>query len=63
MILCEERQLLLCGGLAGHMHHPYEVLDPKDLLNFIEKLFTGDLVGTEKVDGVNIFLDLMTISR
>jgi len=50
--------ILLEGGIPGHMPHPYEVFEPKDLLDFVDKLFSGDLIGTEKVDGVNILLGL-----
>lgn len=50
------RQLLLQGGVAGHLSYPHEVLSPEELLTFIEKVFQGELVGTEKVDGINIFV-------
>jgi len=47
---------LLEGGLGGHMSHPYDVLTPDDFLDFFDKLLTGKLDATEKVDGVNLFV-------
>jgi len=44
------------GGLGSHMAHPYDYLSPDDFLDFFEKLLTGKLDTTEKVDGVNLFV-------
>ncbi|MEK6879303.1 MAG: hypothetical protein AABY22_06830, partial [Nanoarchaeota archaeon] len=41
-----------------HISHPYEVLSPEELIDFIENIFRGNLIATEKVDGINIFLGL-----
>jgi len=47
---------LLEGGLGGHMNHPYDVLTPEDFIDFFDRLLTGKLDTTEKVDGVNLFV-------
>ena len=50
-------KVLLEGGAAGHMMHPYDkYTDPKDFLNFFKDFLTGKIEGTEKVDGYNLFV-------
>ncbi len=46
------------GGVAGHMNHLYDNLDLKfsHMKDIFEKASSGELVGTEKTDGQNIFL-------
>lgn len=39
-----------------HINHPYEILSPKELIDFIENLFHGNLIATEKIDGINLFI-------
>ena len=56
--LTESKRVLSEGGLAGHMTHPYDVLSPEDFLDFYDKLLSGHLAATEKVDGVNLFVGL-----
>lgn len=44
------------GGAAGHMLHPYDRFDnPDDMLEFFERFLSGQIKGTEKVDGFNLF--------
>jgi len=44
------------GGAAGHMMHPYDKFKtPEDLLAFFERFLSGEIEGTEKVDGYNLF--------
>lgn len=51
-------QLLLEGGLYGHLNHLYD--NPDLPFEEIKKIFdtasSGDLVGTEKTDGQNLFI-------
>ena len=54
----DDRELLLEGGVAGHLNHLY---DNRDLTyNKIAKILSaassGKLMGTEKTDGYNIYL-------
>lgn len=45
------------GGAAGHIQHPYDKYkDPQDFLNFFKKFISGEIEGTEKVDGYNLFI-------
>jgi hypothetical protein len=47
----------LCeGGNAGHLSHVFEALTKKELFQFFDKLFKGDLSASEKVDGANLFV-------
>lgn len=49
-------ELLLEGGAAGHMMHPYDKYrEPEDLIQFFEDFLSGKMEGTEKVDGYNLF--------
>ena len=52
------RRLLNEGGVFGHMNHLYD--DPFITFNKVAKIlsaaFGGEIVGTEKTDGFNIFL-------
>jgi len=53
-----QEELLLEGGLAGHMSHLYE--NPKlkfsDIKEIFRKAGVGELEGTEKTDGQNLFI-------
>jgi len=46
------------GGLAGHMSHLYDnpELKFKDMEDILVKASSGNLLGTEKTDGQNIFI-------
>lgn len=46
------------GGLAGHMYHLYEnpSLTFKEIKDIFKKASEGNLVGTEKTDGLNIYI-------
>lgn len=45
------------GGAGGHMSHPYDVYHtPEELLNFFNDFLSGEIGGTEKVDGYNLFV-------
>lgn len=58
-VLYEEPELLLCGGAAGHMLHPYDKFETaQDMLEFFENFLAGQIKGTEKVDGYNLFVGL-----
>jgi len=52
------RILILEGGLYGHLNHLYD--NPDMTFATIKKIFdtasSGELIGTEKVDGQNLFL-------
>lgn len=55
--LANERQIVLEGGMAGHMAHPidFSFFTAKDLKQLISDLFSGRITDiTEKVDGANI---------
>ncbi len=57
--LSEGRELLSCGGAAGHMTHPYEDLDLtfKDVSNMIIAALSGKVeAAQEKLDGQNLML-------
>ena len=50
-------ELLIEGGAAGHMMHPYDKYrEPEDLIKFFEDFLSGKMEGTEKVDGYNLFV-------
>ena len=46
------------GGVAGHMNHLYEnpYLTFEEMKDIIQKAATGELEGTEKTDGQNLFI-------
>ena len=52
------RKLLLEGGVAGHLSHLYDnrQLTANKMLKILSLASQGELVGTEKTDGFNIYL-------
>jgi len=52
------RRLLLEGGVAGHLAHLYDNpdLSYSDMEEILSTAARGELVGTEKTDGYNIYL-------
>ena len=46
------------GGVAGHLMHLYDnrELSYNELAKILSKASRGELVGTEKTDGFNIYL-------
>ena len=46
------------GGVAGHLMHLYDNRDLSynDIAGILSKASQGELVGTEKTDGFNIYL-------
>ena len=58
----DNRILLMCGGAAGHLNHPFDDKDLtfKDLKNIIEMGLDGNLDRednvTEKLDGQNLMV-------
>jgi len=50
--------LLLEGGVAGHLSHLYDNRDLSfnEMKSILRKASAGELVGTEKTDGYNIYL-------
>ena len=52
------RKLLLEGGVAGHLSHLYDnrQLTASKMLKILSLASQGELVGTEKTDGFNIYL-------
>tara|TARA_E500000331_G_scaffold12874_1_gene11557 strand:+ start:2628 stop:4865 length:2238 start_codon:yes stop_codon:yes gene_type:complete len=52
------RRLLLEGGVAGHLSHLYDnrQLTANRMLKILSMASQGELVGTEKTDGFNIYL-------
>jgi hypothetical protein len=55
----ETRELLLCGGAAGHMTHPYEDYDLSfdDVLGMIDSALGGKVeYAQEKLDGQNLMV-------
>lgn len=51
------KYIILEGGAAGHMAHPFDYndLSKKDIIELIENLFSGKIENiTEKIDGTNI---------
>ena len=55
-LIDEMKQLILAGGAAGHMAHPFEVLSPSRFIGFINDLLKGRTEAYEKVDGVNLIV-------
>jgi hypothetical protein len=55
--LMKQNGLINEGGAGGHMKHPYEKYQtPEELLKFFNDFLSGDIAGTEKVDGYNLFV-------
>jgi hypothetical protein len=55
--LMNKHGLVTEGGAGGHMKHPYERYQtPEELLKFFNDFLSGNLGGTEKVDGYNLFV-------
>ena len=54
----KRRHLLLEGGVAGHLMHLYDNpdLSYSDMEEILTAAAQGELVGTEKTDGYNIYL-------
>jgi len=55
----ETRQLLVCGGAAGHLVHPYEDLDLtfQDVETMITLVLSGEVKSVqEKLDGQNLMV-------
>ena len=52
------RKLLLEGGVAGHLSHLYDnrQLTANRMLKILSMASNGELIGTEKTDGFNIYL-------
>ena len=52
------RRLLLEGGVAGHLAHLYDNpdLSYSDMEDILSTAARGELIGTEKTDGYNIYL-------
>ena len=48
------------GGVAGHMSHLYEnpELTFKEIKDVFAKASNGELEGTEKTDGQNLFISI-----
>jgi cytidyltransferase-like protein len=53
-----ENKLLLEGGVGGHMNHPYDndELTFGQLKDLLRSAVAGELRGTEKTDGQNLFI-------
>ena len=53
-----ENKLLLEGGVGGHMNHPYDndELTFGQLKDMLRSAVAGELRGTEKTDGQNLFI-------
>ena len=52
------KKLLLEGGVGGHLNHLYDnrQMTYNKMVSILKKASSGQLVGTEKADGYNIFL-------
>ena len=52
------KKLLLEGGVGGHLNHLYDnrQMTYNKMVSILKKASNGELVGTEKADGYNIFL-------
>jgi hypothetical protein len=52
------KKLLLEGGVGGHLNHLYDNVNMtyNKMAQILKKASSGELVGTEKADGYNIFL-------
>mgnify|MGYP000874313939 CR=1 FL=1 len=58
-ILRDNRELLTCGGAAGHLAHPYEDVNLTflDIENMIEAALSGKVeLAQEKLDGQNLMV-------
>ena len=55
------KRLLLEGGVAGHLAHLYDNpdLSYSDMEEILSTAARGDLIGTEKTDGYNIYLSFV----
>ena len=53
-----ENKLLLEGGVGGHMNHPYDIDDLTfgDLKDMLRAAANGELQGSEKTDGQNLYI-------
>merc|ERR1712100_261551 len=53
-----DNKLLLEGGVGGHMNHPYDNDDLTlgQLKDLLRAAVNGELRGTEKTDGQNLFI-------
>ena len=52
------KKLLLEGGVGGHLNHLYDnrQMTANKMISILKKASNGELVGTEKADGYNVFL-------
>jgi hypothetical protein len=52
------KKLLLEGGVGGHLNHLYDNVNMtyNKMVQILKKASSGELVGTEKADGYNIYL-------
>ena len=52
------KKLLLEGGVGGHLNHLYDnrQMTANKMISILKKASNGELIGTEKADGYNIFL-------
>ena len=52
------KKLLLEGGVGGHLNHLYDnrQMTANKMISILKKASGGELVGTEKADGYNVFL-------
>ena len=53
-----QKELLLEGGVSGHMNHPYDndELTFRQLKDMLRSAVAGELRGTEKTDGQNLLI-------
>jgi len=53
-----DNKLLLEGGVGGHMNHPYDIDDLTfgDLKDMLRAAANGELQGSEKTDGQNLYI-------
>tara|TARA_R110002110_G_scaffold14244_3_gene66802 strand:+ start:463 stop:2709 length:2247 start_codon:yes stop_codon:yes gene_type:complete len=52
------KKLLLEGGVGGHLNHLYDNVSMtyNKMVSILKKASSGELVGTEKADGYNVYL-------
>jgi hypothetical protein len=52
------KKLLLEGGVGGHLNHLYDNVNMtyNKMVQILKKASSGELIGTEKADGYNIYL-------
>jgi len=52
------KKLLIEGGVGGHLNHLYDNVNMtyNKMVSILKKASSGELVGTEKADGYNIYL-------